>query len=108
MVSETVKKQMARYKEAAPGQRARLAHTPKRCSMCRTEKARSEFHNSSCTPDGLMNQCKVCRNTHGAAVTARKARERGERSYADWCNTNEEYLRQFLAEHGVLTEQPTS
>lgn len=40
--------------------------TLKRCSKCREEKPRDQFHKNKTASDGLHNQCKTCRSTYRA------------------------------------------
>lgn len=36
----------------------------KKCSKCKVEKSKDQFHKNSIAKDGLRTECKVCHNKH--------------------------------------------
>ena len=36
----------------------------KKCSKCKIEKSKDQFHKNSVAKDGLRTECKICHNKH--------------------------------------------
>ena len=87
----------------------------KRCSTCRQDLPHSEFQRNAVKPDGLQNNCKVCKKAATQKWAAKNAEHVAAHARSKHLNNTygispEEYAKRLAAQNGLcaICRQPES